>query len=110
MVAGRTASVVAAAPVGIRTYDADGDRRRHRCPRGAATADVMMTMAGKRGGEATARQRRGNGEATAMARQRRGDGEAMARRLQDNNEATRMRRQSAMVPQVTGATRQSIRG
>ena len=27
-VTGRTASVVAAAPVGITTYDADGDRRR----------------------------------------------------------------------------------
>jgi len=57
--AGRTASVVAAAPVGITTFDADGDHRHHRCPRGAATADVMMTMAGKRGGEATARRRRG---------------------------------------------------
>ena len=53
-----------AAPIGIMTYGADGDHRRRRCPRGAATADVMMTMAGKRGGEATARQRRGNGEAT----------------------------------------------
>ncbi len=59
MAAGRTALVVAAAPVGITTYDADGDRRRHRCPRGAATADVMMMMAGERGGEATARRRRG---------------------------------------------------
>jgi hypothetical protein len=51
------APVVAAAPVGITTYDADGDRRCRRCPRGAATADVMMTMAGERGGEAMARQR-----------------------------------------------------
>ena len=59
--AGRTASVVAAAPVGITTYDANGDRRRHRCPRGAATADVMMTMAGDRG----ARRRQGNNEVTA---------------------------------------------
>jgi hypothetical protein len=47
-------SVVAAAPVGITTYDADGDHRRRRCPRGAATADVTMTMAGERGGEAMA--------------------------------------------------------
>ena len=54
--AGRTASVVAAAPVWIMIYDADGNRCRHRCPRWAATADVMMTMAGKRGGEATARR------------------------------------------------------
>ena len=51
---------------------------------------------------------RGDGEATA--RRRRGDGEAMARRLQDNDEATRMRRQSAMAPQVAGATRQSTSG
>ena len=51
------APVVAAAPVGITTYDADGDRRCRRCPRGAAMADVMMTMAGERGGEAMARQR-----------------------------------------------------
>ena len=81
-----------------QAYDADGDRRRRRCPRGAATdVDVMMTMAGERGGEATARRRRG-------------DGEAMARRLQDNDEATRMRRQSAMAPQVAGATRQSTSG
>jgi hypothetical protein len=36
----------------------------------------------------------------------RGDGEAMARRLQDNDEAIRMRRQTAMAPQVAGATRQ----
>jgi hypothetical protein len=79
--------VVAAAPVGIMTNDADGDRRRRRCPRGAATdVDVMMTMAGKRGGKAT------------------------ARRVQGNDNATRMRRQSAMVPQVAGATRQSTRG
>ena len=49
--------VVAAAPVGITTYDADGDRRCRRCPRGAATADVdvMIMMAGERGGEAMAR-------------------------------------------------------
>ena len=59
--AGRTASIVAAAPVGITTYDANGDRRRRCCPREAATADVMMTMAGKRGGEAMARR----GKATA---------------------------------------------
>ena len=43
------ASVVAAAPVGITTYNANGDRRRCRCPRGEATADVMMMMAGEWG-------------------------------------------------------------
>ena len=59
--AGRTASVVAAALVGITTYDADGDCRRRRCPRGAATADVMMMMAGDRG----ARRRQGNDEVTS---------------------------------------------
>ena len=87
--AGRTASVVAAAPVGITTYDADGDRRRRHCPRGAATADVMMTMAGERGGrgdgEATARRRRGEGEATA--RRRRGDGKATTRQRRGNKDA-----------------------
>jgi hypothetical protein len=36
-------------------YDAKGDCCRCCCPRGAATADVMMMMAGERGGEATAR-------------------------------------------------------
>ena len=49
MAAGRTVSVVAAALVEITTYNADGDRRRHRCPRGEATANVMMTMEGKWG-------------------------------------------------------------
>ena len=76
--AGRAASVVAAAPVGITAYDADGDRRRRRCPRGAAMGDVMMTMAGKRGGEVTARQQRGDGEATATTRQQRGNKDAKA--------------------------------
>ena len=82
MAVGRAASVVAAAPVGITAYDADGDCRRRRCPRGAAMVDVMMTMAGEseRGGEVTARRRRGDGEANgkATARRRRGDGEATA--------------------------------
>ena len=55
MAVGRAASVVAAAPVGITAYDFDGDCRRRRCPRGAAMVDVMMTMAGERGGEVTAR-------------------------------------------------------
>jgi hypothetical protein len=32
---------------------------------GVATADVMMTMAGKKGGEAMARHQRGNGKVTA---------------------------------------------
>ena len=49
--------MVAAASIGIMTYGADGDHHRRRCPRGVATADVMMTMAGKRGDKATARQR-----------------------------------------------------
>jgi len=101
MAAGRTASVVAAAPVGITTYDADGNCRPRCCPRGAATADVMMTMAGERGGEETARQ--GDGEATATATRRR-------RRRQGNDEATRMRRQSAMAPQVAGAMKQLTSG
>jgi hypothetical protein len=96
--AGRAVLVVAAAPVGI-----------------TAMVDVMMTMAGEseRGGEVTARRRRGDGEATARqtARRRRGDGEVTARRrqLQGNDEATRMRRQLAMAPQVAGATRQLTR-
>ena len=68
MAAGRTALVVAAAPVGITTYDADGDRRRRRCPLRAETADMMMTMASKRGGKATARQWRGDGKATTRQR------------------------------------------
>ena len=50
--------------IGIMTYDADGDRRCRCCPRGAETADVMMTMAGERGGEATVRRRRGDSKAT----------------------------------------------
>ena len=55
----------AAALAGITTYDADGDRRRRHCPCGAAAdVDMMMTMAGERGGEATARQRRGEYKAT----------------------------------------------
>ena len=60
--------VVAAARIGIMTYDTNGDHRCRRCPHGAATADVMITMTGKTGGEATARQQRGNGEATARQR------------------------------------------
>ncbi len=52
------ASVVAAAPIGIMmTYDADGDHRCRRYPCEVATADVMMTMAGKKGGEAMAKER-----------------------------------------------------
>ena len=62
--AGRAASVVTAAPVGIMAYDADGDRRRRRCPRGVVMADMMMTMASERGGEVTARRRRGDYKAT----------------------------------------------
>jgi hypothetical protein len=56
--------VVAAAPIGIMTYGADGDHHRRRCPRGVATADMMMTMAGKRKGKVTARQWWGNYKAT----------------------------------------------
>ena len=62
--AGRMASVVAAAQVGITIYDADDDRRRRCCPRGAAMADVKMTMVGERGGDETSRQRRGGYKAT----------------------------------------------
>jgi hypothetical protein len=64
MVAGRAASVVAAALVGIMAYDADGDRRCRRCPHGVAMVDVMMTMASERGGEMTARQQQGDYKAT----------------------------------------------
>ena len=42
--AGKMALVVAAAPVEITTYYADGDRRHRRCPRGAATAEVDVMM------------------------------------------------------------------
>jgi hypothetical protein len=54
--------------------DANGDRRRRRPrprhrSRRAATAVAMMTMAGERGGEATARRLQGNDEATEMQRQ-----------------------------------------
>ncbi len=84
MAAGRTASVVAAAPVGITTYDVDC--RHRRCPRGAATADVMMTMVSERGGEASARQWLGNCKATA--RQLQGNCKATARQLQGNCKAT----------------------
>ncbi len=74
MAAGRTALVVAAEPIGITTYDADGDHRRRRCPRGAATADVMMTMACEKRGKATGdykattRQWRGNKEGNQLWR------------------------------------------
>ena len=60
MVAGRTMLVVAAAPIGIMTYDADGDHHHRRCHCGVVTADVMMTMAGKMGDEMTVRRRRGD--------------------------------------------------
>ena len=52
--------------------DANGDRRRRPChrhrSRRAATAVAMMTMVGKRGGKATARQLQGNDEAIEMQR------------------------------------------
>jgi hypothetical protein len=53
--------------------DANGNcrcrpRPRH-CSRQAATAFAMMTLAGERGGEATARQLQGDDEATEMRRQ-----------------------------------------
>ena len=70
--------MVAAAPVGITAYYADGDRRRRHCPRGAAMVDVMMTMVGERGGEVTARRQRGDGEATATTRQQQGNKDAKA--------------------------------
>jgi len=41
----------------MMTYDADGDHRCRRYPCEVATADVMMTMAGKKGGEAMAKER-----------------------------------------------------
>ena len=48
--------MVAAAPIEITmTYDTNGDYRGRRYPCGAATADVMMTMVGEKGGKATAR-------------------------------------------------------
>ena len=51
------ALVVAAAPIGIMTtYDADGDHRCRCYPCEVATADVMMTMAGKKGGKVTAKE------------------------------------------------------
>ena len=83
---GRMGFVVAALLIRITTHDANGDCLHQPYPRGAATVDAMMMMAGKRGDEATARQL-----------------------LQGNNEATRMQRQSAMAPQVAGARRQSTR-
>ena len=60
-------------------HDADGDRRHCRRPRPppwAVTAIAVMTIVGKRGGEATARQQQGDGK--AKARQRRGDGDVKA--------------------------------
>jgi hypothetical protein len=71
MAVGKMASVMTAVPVGITTYNADGNCRRRRCPRGAATADVdvMMTMAGEMGGKAMMRQWRGNGKASTRQRQ-----------------------------------------
>jgi hypothetical protein len=59
------ASVVAAAPVGITIYDADGDRCCRCRPCGAARVDVMMMMVGERGDKATARQRQGDDKAMA---------------------------------------------
>ena len=53
---GSTVLVVAAAPIGITTYDTNGDHSRRRYPRGAAMADVMMTMAGEKEGEAKVRR------------------------------------------------------
>ena len=82
MATGRTVLVVAAAPIEITTYDAGGDYHHRRCPHGVATADVMMTMAGKK------RARRWRGDSKAMVRQRRGNGEATARRLQGDYKAT----------------------
>ena len=57
MTVGRMVLVVAAAPIGITTHNADGDC--HRPPRScrAATAVARMTMADNRGGA-------GNGKAT----------------------------------------------
>jgi hypothetical protein len=53
--------------------DANGNHHRRPCPRHrprrVTTAVEMMTMAGKRGGEATARRLQGDDEATEMQRQ-----------------------------------------
>jgi len=78
---GTMALVVAAAPIGITTYDADGDHRCHRCPPGVVTADVMMTMAGEWG----ARRRQGDGE--AMVRRRQEDGKKTTRQRRGNKDA-----------------------
>jgi hypothetical protein len=62
-------------------YDADGDHHRRRCPRGAVTADVMMTMAGERGGEAPARRQQGDGDGNkATTRQQGCEGNWLWRR------------------------------
>jgi len=67
---GRTALVVAAAPIGIPTHNANGNCRRRPRPRGgAATVDAMMMTAGERGDWAMARQLQDNKEATRMQRQ-----------------------------------------
>ena len=47
-------------------HDADSNRRHRPCPRRAATAVAMMTMAGDRGGEATVRRLQGNNEVMEM--------------------------------------------
>ena len=49
----------------------------------------MMTIAGERGGKATARQLQGDDEPICKV---------MLKRLQGDNEAMEMRRQSAMAP------------
>ena len=52
-----------------KDHDADGNRRCRPCPRRVATAVGMMTMAGKRGGEATVKRLQGDDEVMEMRRQ-----------------------------------------
>ena len=67
---GRTVLVVAAAPIGITTYNANGDPRRCRCPDSRRDDDDVGRKVGVKRGrgdyKATTRQQRGNKDATAI--------------------------------------------
>jgi len=77
MAAGRVASVVAVAPVGITAYDADGD------------TPSLSSWGGNVGRDDDDGERKGGrGDGEATARQRRGDGEATVRRWQGDYKAT----------------------
>ena len=84
-----TASAVTEEEECNRCYGADPRHRLDdsllRLVDGILLRLIVATMAGERGGEATARQRRGNSE--AMARRRRGDGKASTRQRQGNKDA-----------------------